>query len=370
MDRRKLMTHRMPARFDRAGAGFAQFAAHRRHVGAALALVALLIAGCQTPPYCQDLGKCGGDVLRGGNSADWVVTGPDTCMDQVETPQKPLSSIRQPAKPVGERSIERTTFDWCSAITLKQDGSLQQFHGIDVALQELDFWYPTVPIRDGAVAFASNGTYTSRLTQFSPQSAELSASCLTAQGVVPNCPALGRQMREFVAAQLKGFPDAHLNLQFLRCYENKGGCTCDYDVTNTSAPAGPWAGNGSTLTFFDAAFKPPSLTDYCASGSTLELTGQNGTRLFNDGNVRTLRYRPSTCEDGVKGQAEEGVDCGGPCPNACPKCDDALKNGDEEGVDCGGSCPEMCECFDKTQNAWEEGVDCGGPCAAQCPMMP
>jgi hypothetical protein len=362
-----LMTHRSPASLDKAAAGFAHSAA------AALALVLLGLAGCQTPPFCDDLGKCGGDVLRGTNTADWVVVGADTCMDQVDTPQKPISSVRQPSKPVGERPIERTSFDWCSSLTLKQDGSIQQFHGIDVPLQELEFWFPTVPIWDGALQLSSNGTdtshgtYKSRLTQYAGMTAELSASCMTAQGVVPNCPALGRQIREFVDTQLKGLPEAHVNLQFMRCVANNGGCTCNYDMTVTSAPAGPWVANGSTLTFFDANFKPPSPADYCAGGSTLELTGQDGKRLFNDGNVRTLRYRPSTCDDGVQGQNEDGIDCGGACPNACPKCDDGVKNGDEQGVDCGGSCTELCECFDKVQNAWEEGVDCGGPCAAKCP---
>ncbi len=332
--------------------------------GAAAALLATL--GCQTPPYCDSLGKCGGDVLRGGTTFDWVVDGSETCMDQVRSPLKPLSSVRQPAKPVGERPVERTSFDWCSSITLKQDGSVQQFHGIDVPLQENDFWFPNIPIRDGSLAFSSNGTYTSRLTQFAPQTADLSASCVTAQGVTPNCPALGRQLKDFVIAQLKGYPDVALDMQFLRCYDANGGCRCDYDLSLTSAPAGPFSASGTTITFFDAAFKPPSIADYC-TGSTLDLTGQNETRLFNEGGVRTLRYRPSSCNDGIKGPSEEGIDCGGPCPNACSKCDDGQMNGDEEGVDCGGSCPLMCACFDNVKNAWEEGVDCGGPCAA-CPV--
>ena len=32
----------------------------------------------------------------------------------------------------------------------------------------------------------------------------------------------------------------------------------------------------------------------------------------------------------------DGVDCGGPCDNACPSCDDGVQNQGEESVDCGG----------------------------------
>ncbi len=52
-----------------------------------------------------------------------------------------------------------------------------------------------------------------------------------------------------------------------------------------------------------------------------------------------------TCTDGIRNGDEEGVDCGGSCPDTCDTstCDDGIQNGDEEGVDCGGSCPNTCE---------------------------
>ncbi|MFO0755921.1 MAG: DNRLRE domain-containing protein [Byssovorax sp.] len=48
---------------------------------------------------------------------------------------------------------------------------------------------------------------------------------------------------------------------------------------------------------------------------------------------------PPTCQDGVQNQAEDGVDCGGPCP-ACGAgtCADGVQNQTETGVDCGGPC--------------------------------
>ena len=55
-----------------------------------------------------------------------------------------------------------------------------------------------------------------------------------------------------------------------------------------------------------------------------------------------------TCTDGFQNGDEEGVDCGGSCPNACPTCTDGIQNGDETGVDCGGSNCNPCPCLDNT----------------------
>jgi hypothetical protein len=70
-----------------------------------------------------------------------------------------------------------------------------------------------------------------------------------------------------------------------------------------------------------------------------------------------------TCEDGIKNQGEEDVDCGGPCV-ACPTCGDGLQNQGETGVDCGGPCTPCATCDDGIQNQGETGKDCGGPCPA------
>ncbi len=66
-----------------------------------------------------------------------------------------------------------------------------------------------------------------------------------------------------------------------------------------------------------------------------------GTRYLHSGS----NIQPPTCSDGIQNGDEEGVDCGGSCPNPCstePTCDDGIQNGDETGVDCGGSCPNSC----------------------------
>jgi|GEM_PF-2277232 len=74
-----------------------------------------------------------------------------------------------------------------------------------------------------------------------------------------------------------------------------------------------------------------------------------------------------SCTDGIQNQGEAGIDCGGPCPTACPTatCSDGVQNQGEDGIDCGGPCPTPCTtatCSDGIQNQGETEIDCGGPC--------
>jgi hypothetical protein len=82
--------------------------------------------------------------------------------------------------------------------------------------------------------------------------------------------------------------------------------------------------------------------------------------------VRPCIYAPS-CDDNIKNQGEEAIDCGGPNCAACGTCSDRIQNQDEEDVDCGGeSCPSCNSCSDGKMNGFELGVDCGGPNCAAC----
>mgnify|MGYP006295752573 CR=1 FL=1 len=70
------------------------------------------------------------------------------------------------------------------------------------------------------------------------------------------------------------------------------------------------------------------------------------------------------CNNSVKDEGEEEVDCGGPCP-PCISCHDGIQNQNESGVDCGGPCMPCMKvdgCGDGLMNQGETGVDCGGPC--------
>src|SRR5882757_6734654 len=101
---------------------------------AALAPVVALAMGCQTPAYCEPLARCGGDLLAGATDiwkndgivdSEWIVTGQDSCIDQIQPPPNPVSLVQQPPRLAGERPIERGTSDWCSNLAIKQDGTLR-----------------------------------------------------------------------------------------------------------------------------------------------------------------------------------------------------------------------------------------------------
>ncbi len=327
---------------------------------------AALLPGCQTPPFCEPLDTCGGEVLNANLPlTQWVTTKDNACLDQIQPPPNPVSLVRLPQRPAGDRPTERGTADWCSNVALRQDGTLQQYLG----------WYPPIPVQDATLDLFANGTYEMHITYFAKQHVDFSATCLSAQGVSESCAAFGRNLKEFVA------PEA--NIYNVLCYPSPlgaSGCGCDYDLSLIGGPSGTWHVDKSSalLTFFDALGGPPSLANYCQKGDTLELTGKNGARLFNQFGLRTLRFSRPTCHDRVQSKSigEVGVDCGGQCnpelpegtaPPGCPaSCDDGIQSGLEQGVDCGGTCPEVCACHNGIADAWEEGVDCGGPCKNGC----
>lgn len=77
--------------------------------------------------------------------------------------------------------------------------------------------------------------------------------------------------------------------------------------------------------------------EQCDDGNTQSGDGCSGLCLFEIPVPPTTRG--ASCSDGLHNQGEEGIDCGGPCSNACPTCVDGIVNQNEESVDCGGPCP-------------------------------
>lgn len=309
--------------------------------------------GCQTEPFCQSTGSCGGDVMLGASDfvtlnalheappgmetapldgaalpdtavdSEWSLSG--GCMDEVKSAPTPLSQVRQPAKPAGERPVERTLPDWCSSIVLASDGTVKEYDGFYTMLLANEGWFPAVPMSAGSLTLSANGRYQVKLTQRLAQRVELSASCLSAQGASVTCGAFAVNLQKFIGEQLTEFTKDPSYRAFAAGVSNvvcgdmpSGGCQCDYDLAISGGPSGRYSRVGSTLTFFDDQFKPPSLADYCANGSGLQVGSQQQTRLFNRADLRSTAWSKPSCQDGVQSLSlgETDIDCGGSCP-AC-----------------------------------------------------
>jgi hypothetical protein len=293
-------------------------------------LLATSLGACTTPPYCESLGKCGGDFLStakdlGGGvpASEWVATAVDACIDQVPSPPDPPSLSLIPPRPSGIRPVEPSTIDWCAGLVLKSDGTIGAFDdGWYETLKRYNGWFPSVPLYTGQLEVAQNNQYTLTTTQLASQQVDLSATCLVAQGVVLTCDAIKAELEKFVTDRLKGVTGLEAFVYGARCDSmSDGGCSCGYNVSLTTTSAGPWvADDKGHLTFFDALAAPPSKTDYCASPGQLLLSGSKETDLFNRNSLKTLTLRTPTCTDTVQSKTlgETGIDCGGSCPNACP----------------------------------------------------
>jgi hypothetical protein len=347
------------------------------------------VSGCKTPPYCEPLGACGGDLLAGATDfakndglvdREWTVTADKACQDQLQLPPVAVSLVRQPPVPANVRPPDNVTADWCGNIVFTPEGEVKTFV----------VYGPPLPLLVGQLTLSADydgnktrGTYAMQITVRQERTLTLSETCLTSQGVRLTCPQLGHQL----GLALK----TEANIYDMRCQDppgQTGGCDCNFELTFISGPNGRWSApeGGTQVTFFDSTYAPPAVADYCFNGNdkSLDLTGAEFTALFNQKSLRTLHMEAPSCSDGVQSVSlgELGVDCGPNCPNkTCGTCTDGKANGDEEGIDCGGSClGVMCDpdtsipttqrkaaCADGKQEPWEEGVDCGGPCLTECP---
>ena len=243
--------------------------------GATLGTLSAL-AGCSTPLHCDELQKCGGDFLNGAPAAP-----------------EPPSLAYIPPRPAGMRAVEPSTIDWCAGLRLDNMGKVTAFDdGWYETLVKYDGWFPSIPLYTGELTIFSNNQYSVSFTQLVSQRAELTQTCLVAQGVNLSCEAINEQLAVFVAERLESIDGLVAEVYGNVCAsDGEGGCNCDYNVSLTSGGTGPWEDGDGRIAFFDADAAPPGRADYCASGGTLQLTGSKGTDLFNRNGLKTLTWR-------------------------------------------------------------------------------
>src|SRR5579863_7718069 len=225
-------------------------------------------SGCKTTPFCEPRGACGGDLMQGAfdfykmdgiPDKSWTVTADNACQDQLELPPASVSLVRQPPSVANVRPPDPETADWCYGLVINADGTIHQFLP----------YAPPLPIKVAQITMSDDydkatnrGTYVLETTVDQERTLSFSETCLTGQGLRLTCPALGRALGQFLAAEA--------NIYSMRCWNppdpSTGGCDCEFEESFIGGPTGRWAQqpNGTQIVFFDnTTYAPAATADYC-----------------------------------------------------------------------------------------------------------
>jgi hypothetical protein len=245
-------------------------------------------------PRCAPLGECGGPVPVG----TWILNEMDgthvSCSEDIyvapSDPRVLMGTVPVARQPPPEPALS----DWCDGIVVTG--------GTTTVTHEPEFYYYDGHIAVGSVHYGDDGTFSAGLTQAGTFALDFPAYCVRAFGGQDNRQAdpandptgpkvsLCKQVEAAVKSAGTGagaYPNA-------ACDDSKiesGGCTCRFDVTATSGPAGFYKMmNGNTiLNLLNANF--PQKVTYCRKGDELELTGTDGAYLFDKTGLRTMRLK-------------------------------------------------------------------------------
>ena len=270
--------------------------------GNAVALCGLALAltsACQQKPLCPELGSCGGPDPIG----NWdLAPGYPSCMEDLYLPptDKRLVKATVPAK--GESLPEPAIYDWCDLLVNGGRPNPMQAGYYN----QPGFFYESGQVGQANLRMMGDGQsgfgdFSLGLARTGIFVLEFPAKCVHQYGamdgvaVSPTDPSLGTGD---VCKQLEGpVRDSGIgegSYSNTLCYDNPneaGGCLCQFDVSETGGPFGPWRKINSNTIEFTLQTNFPSRATFCNKGGTLELTGANGDYLFGVKGLRTFRMK-------------------------------------------------------------------------------
>jgi len=294
--------------------------------------VALITAGCTQTPRCQELGSCGGPDPVGS----WVLApGYGSCNEDLYVSQTDPRLVGAEVPAARVPAIDPALWDWCD--------SLVTSGGTHLVVVSAGFVYSDPRTGSATVRFKHDGTFSAGLTVTGTYLLDFPALCMREFGGMdgraadpdndPNgAPVNICKQLETAQRRTGTNTGAYFNTTCDKNPSDPQGCLCAFDLTATGGPSGlyqlldsngnvcpPTATNCNTLQFLPQTTFPQKAT-FCMTGDSLELTGTDGAYLFdNSTGLRTLKLKKvvANCTDGAQGPGEDGVDCGGDCPNAC-----------------------------------------------------
>jgi hypothetical protein len=264
--------------------------------------ISVVTAGCDQfmqKPRCAPLGDCGGPVPVG----TWILD-PNhvSCSEDIYIPPSDPRVLNGTVPTARQPPPEPALSDWCDSIVVT-GGTMTVTHEPEFYYYDGHIGIASVTYQADATLKGVDGTFSAGLTQIGHFRLDFPAYCMRAFGGMENRQAdpandpmgpkvsLCKQVEVAVHNAGTGagaYPNA-------TCDDSKiesGGCTCDFDVTATSGPAGYYRMlNGNTIMNLLNANFPQKVT-YCNRGDHLELTGADGSYLFDKTGLRTLNLVP------------------------------------------------------------------------------
>lgn len=292
-------------------------------------LLSLLSSGCMQKPLCTELGDCGGGVPAG----TWQLSpGHPSCSEDLYEPPTDtrLSGGLGAEVPTARNPIiEPAFFDWCLLLVTKGEGNIQH--------REPRFYYESGPVGWASIRYEPqspvHGTYTVGLNRTGTYVLDFPAYCIRAFGATDGKEPLNA-MNEVVGPPTTACKQLEVmvgesgigegSYPNVICQENPTdpeGCLCQFDVNESGGPSGTYRLlDGNTIEHLTTRPTFPQKATFCNKGSSLQLTGTDGSYLFGLRGLRTLDLTPAVdpCTNGVQDPGEDGVDCGGSCAATCP----------------------------------------------------
>jgi hypothetical protein len=256
-------------------------------VVAAAVVVPSSLAGCDglgAGGTCTTYPACGGNPQGAWNLNDACLNlevkpyQPTTLLQEEQQPQDPTVSPPQP--------VAATSGSWCSDLVYQPSDAT-------APIKSVILWHGPLDVRGGTVFHNPDFTYTATIIFGRPQETFFSASCLGKYqtSVTQNDAA----MCSSLAAGLMTFLISQPSFQKIVCLPKEGGCDCTYDYQLIEADNGVWEvdpNDKNVLIHHSKASSEPQRTTFCVGqgGSTLTMTGEEGTSILNQVGLRSLSY--------------------------------------------------------------------------------
>jgi hypothetical protein len=280
-----------------------------------LALLTLaLLAGCKQAVLCPGLGACGGErdpqghskppLSLAGDTQEWVLApNHPSCTEDLFMPASDtrlLGMTTQPTNGTMTPFPEPALFDWCLLLVAGPGAEIQR--------RDPRFYYDSGQIGVASIKFKPDFTFSADLTITGTYTLDFPEFCVKAFGAMegplnPSMPNLGNGpvcKRLEVPLRADGIgggdyfnttcvddtPDARFAYGLPG--PGDGGCLCRFDVTETGGPPGSYAIINDNIIQFIPGHNFPQRATFCQEGDRLQLTGADGTYLFDRKGLRTF----------------------------------------------------------------------------------